>query len=215
MWNFIIPAAATLIAGRNASKAAQSAANTQAEAADRATELQREMFDLTREDQRPYREAGYDALTRIKNLLANPGGITSDPGYEFGMREGTRALNSGAAARGMTYSGAAAKALTRYGQDYAGSKLDQTYNRLASVAGLGQVGANEQNNMNFARSAGDNILGAANAQAGAGMYRSSVYGNTLNQLGAIGARYAQGANPMTINPQYGLPNYAIDPYGGP
>jgi len=48
---------------------ARSAANTQVNAANRATDLQREQFNLINEQQAPYRGYGYTALNEIGNLL--------------------------------------------------------------------------------------------------------------------------------------------------
>jgi len=49
--------------------ASRSAANTQVNAANRATDLQREQFNLINEQQAPYRGYGYTALNEIGNLL--------------------------------------------------------------------------------------------------------------------------------------------------
>jgi hypothetical protein len=58
--------AGSAIVGANAAK---SAANTQAAAADRAAQIQREQFNLINEQQAPYRGYGYTALNEIGNLL--------------------------------------------------------------------------------------------------------------------------------------------------
>ena len=171
------------------SSAAKNSANIQADSVDKANAIQKEQYDQTRADQTPYREAGYSALDQIQNLLKNPDDVTKQPGYQFGMDQGTRAVNSGAASRGMTYSGAAGKELTRFGQDYGGTKLNESYNRLANVAGLGQVAVSGQNNQNYAGNVGNNTIGAGNARAGSSMYQGQQWGNTVNQLGAMGSRY--------------------------
>lgn len=197
-WVAVIGAGGAILGGVIASSGSKSAANTQAAAADQANATQKQMFDQTRTDQTPYREAGYSALDQIQNLLKNPGDVTKQPGYQFGMDQGTRAVNAGAAASGMTYSGAAGKELTRFGQDYAGTKLNESYNRLANVAGLGQVAVNGQNNQNYANNVGNNMIGASNARAGSSMYQGQQWGNTLNQLGAMGSRYMpSGGNYVT------------------
>ncbi|MFK5283483.1 hypothetical protein ACI3PL_28310, partial [Lacticaseibacillus paracasei] len=43
--------------------------------------------------------------------------FTADPGYAFRMREGQRAIESSAAARGGLLSGGTGKALVNYGQE--------------------------------------------------------------------------------------------------
>ena len=86
----------------------------------------------------------------------------------------------------MTYSGAQAKALQRFGQDYAGSKLNESYNRLASIAGIGQQATRDNNaaGQNYASNAGQNITGMGNARAGAYIGGanswSNAIGNALN-----------------------------------
>jgi hypothetical protein len=194
-------------------------AQTDAANADRA--LQQQQFDQARSDNAPLLASRNSALDQINALLANPSGITSQPGYQFGLDQGTQALNAGAAARGMTYSGAAGKALTRYGQDYAGTKLDQSYNRLSNLAGLGQVGANNNQTagQNFASNVGQNMLGVGNAQAGAALSNGRGWSNAVNSLGAYGDRNgwfggSGGSTPMTNGGGFkDLPNYLIT--GGP
>jgi hypothetical protein len=179
-----------IFAAKTQGDAAGYAARSQADAAAASTKLQRDQFDQTRADNAPLLGARNDALSQIQNLLKNPNGITNDPGYQFGVDQGTRALNSGAASRGMTYSGAAGKALTRFGNDYAGTKLDASYNRLSNLAGMGQVGANnnQQAGMNYANNAGNNMIGAANAGGAAAMSGARGWGNALNSVSAYGQR---------------------------
>ncbi len=62
------------------------------------------------------------------------GGFTAedmykDPGYQFGLSEGTKARETSASARGMQLSGATQKALTRFGTDYASTKYNEAFNR--------------------------------------------------------------------------------------
>jgi hypothetical protein len=92
------------------------------------------------------------------------------PGYNFRFNEGQRALDSSAAARGMTMSGANIKAQTRYGQDYASNEYDREINRLLAVMGGGQVATNNQQSA-------IGQAGALNQQAtlNAGNARASAY----------------------------------------
>lgn len=151
--------------------------------------LQKYMYDQTRADYKPYRQAGYDALSQIQGLLSDPSAITKQADYQFGLQQGTNALNSGAASRGMTYSGAQQKALQRYGQDYAGTKLNESYNRLAGIAGIGQqaTGSTTAAGSNYANNVGNALQTAGNNQAGA------YVGNAQNWMNAFGqmANYNQ------------------------
>lgn len=115
-----------------------------------------------------------NALVQINGLMADPSSITKDPGYQFGLNQGQRQIDNQAAARGGYYSGQQLKASQQFGQDYAGTKLDQTYNRLLGAAGLGQQGGTA--NTNLSLNLGQNA-------ATQGNIRGSGYigmGNTLN-----------------------------------
>jgi hypothetical protein len=59
--------------------------------------------------------------------------LASDPGYQFGLNQGTQGIERGQAARGNFLSGAAMKELTRFNEDYAGTKFDNAFNRNLSA----------------------------------------------------------------------------------
>lgn len=208
-WGIVAGAAAGLVGAVITSDSSRSAANTQADAAkaaeDKSDATQRYMYDTTRSDYAPYRQAGYNALNSINSLLANPGSITSDPGYQFGLDQGMKSINSQAAAHGGYYSGATLKALNRYGQDYAGTKLGDTFNRYAAVAGIGQAATNGTAGagLNYANqvSAGTgNMIGAANARGAASIAQGNAWQNAVNGIGYYGGQY--------FHPQ----SYGQDPY---
>ena len=186
-----IPAAASLIGGGMAASGARDAARTQAEAADRAAALQKQMFDEQQRMSAPYREAGVTGQNRLMELLglgANTGAegygryskdfgmsdFQADPGYAFRLSEGQQALDRQAAARGGLISGGALKAATRYGQDMGSQEYGNAYNRYQTnrtnqLAPLGSLMASGQ-------------AAAAGAAANAGTYGSNV-GNLMMQGG--------------------------------
>lgn len=186
MGNSLLNLGGNLLSGYMQSNAAGNAADAQAAAAAQANALQKYMYDTTRADYAPYRQAGTDALGKIQALLANPATITGDPGYQFGLDQGTKALQNSATGRGMTYSGQQAKALQQYGQDYAGTKLNESYNRLASLAGVGQqaTGSTSAAGSNYANQAGNALMQAGNANAsgyiGSNNAWTNAIGNSLN-----------------------------------
>jgi hypothetical protein len=209
-----------------AGSSARSAAKTQARAANQATDLQRQMFETTNQQQAPYREAGYTALNDLLGMRANdvtpgPESVMAEPGYQFGLQQGMRGIESSAAARGMGLSGAALRAASRFNSDYAGTRYNDAFNRaqtsfgnrwnrLANLAGIGQtaVGQTQQAGQNFANMAGQNMMGAANASAAAGMARGNIYGSALNSIISQGNRanwWQQG--PQAVD-NY---NYFADP----
>ena len=56
----------------------------------------------------------------------------ASPGYDFRLREGQRAIENAAAAKGMLRTGNTYKDLMKYGQDYATAEYDKTYGRARS-----------------------------------------------------------------------------------
>jgi hypothetical protein len=212
---WILPALAFGGSALLGASATKSAANTQAAASDRATELQREMFQKQTELQQPFQEAGVNALAKMQK------GVVSDymdPSYQFRLGEGMKALERQAAARGGLISGGALKAAQRYGQDYASQEFGNAYNRLAAMAGIGQTatGAMSSAAGNYATNQGQNYMGAANARA------SGYLGGANAIAGGAGQymNYTQGQNLLNTlnrNPAYGRMNtggggYA--PFGG-
>lgn len=163
------------LAGQNAALNAAENANAQS------NDLMRYVYDTQRADNKPLVDLRNSVLPQIQGLLQNPGSVTSMPDYQFQFAEGQKSLNNGAAARGMTYSGAQGKALQRYGQDYAGTKLDQSLNRLTNVAGLGQVGSNnnQQATNQFGQGMSSNAQDMGASRAGAYIGGANMAGNAL------------------------------------
>lgn len=194
--------------------ASNEASKDQQDSADEATGLSRSQYDQTRIDNAPWRAAGENALNKLTGLL-NDGSLTSrftgadvanDPGYQFGLTQGMRAIDNSASARGGI-GGAALKAGTRYAQDYAGTKFGQAFdrnrmeqadifNRLSGIAGTGQQinAANSAAGANYANQAGANIIGAGNASAANTINQGNIYSNMGNQLAAYGNRNSRGQN---------------------
>ncbi len=143
----------------------------------------------------PYRETGTNALGRINGLMTNPSSITSDPGYQFGLNQGVQAQDRSANSKGSLYSGATQKALTRYGQDYAGTKLNDAYARYGNVAQLGATGTTNMSN---------NLTNLGNAGAGAALYQGNVLqngvNNALGQWNFQNGGYGQPWNQSTYKP---------------
>lgn len=116
----------------------------------------------------------------------------ADPGYEFRKSEGMKGLENSAAARGGLLSGAALKAIQRYGQDLASQEYgnayqrynaNQTnrYNRLAGVVNTGQGATNQVQNAasQFGQQQGSNIIGAGNAQAAGMVGSANAWNNAI------------------------------------
>jgi hypothetical protein len=229
--------AVSSLVGANAAKGA---AKTQSAAADRAAELQKSQFEQTREDQAPYREAGYNALAEMQRTAGNvPGAFkfgnyefNADPGYGFRLSEGQKALDRQAAARGGLISGGALKAATRFGQDMGSQEYqnafnraltgyntdvareNQLFNRQATLAGVGQTATNLVGTagQNYATNAGNMITGGAAANAAGQVGMANVF------TGGLGTylNYTQG-NALTNALRgggYGRSSLMSEPYSG-
>lgn len=196
--------------------AAGDAADSQAASSAASVAEQRRQYDLTRSDFAPYRDAGGRALKQLEDANTLDGSdlvreVEGDKGYQFGLRQGEQALGRRIAAGGGRVSGAALKAATRFGTDYASTGYGAAYqrrqdrlNRLAALAGIGQTatsgsaaaGANSANAIS-------SLLSSQGDAAAAGqLARGSIWGNTTNQLAAIAGRAYRPAadNPF---PQWG------------
>lgn len=174
--------AGTLGSALLGSRAASSAASTQAAAADRAADVQREMFERQVQLSEPWRKAGEQALNKLIPLTDyqqfGMSQFQADPGYAFRLAEGQKALERSAAARGGLQSGAALKAATRYGQEMGSQEYTNAFNRyqaerqarlapLQSLAGVGQTTAQQlgQAGTQLAGNIGEALTGGAAARA--------------------------------------------------
>lgn len=190
-----VAAAGSIIGGMAGADAAESAANTQAAAANRAADLQYKQWQEQKELQAPFREAGLTAQNRLldylglsdKKTAAGYGTLMrdfgmkdfqADPGYAFRLSEGTKALERTAAARGGLLSGPTLKGVQRFGQDLASQEYQNAFNRyqinrgnklnpLQSLIGSGQSATNVLGTagQNYANQAGEAYMGAGNARA--------------------------------------------------
>lgn len=171
-----------------------------------------------REDQKPWMEAGRASLAQL--MEANrPGGefektyergaFEADPGYAFRLAEGQRGIENQARAGGGMYSGATLKALARFNSGLASQEFgawDQRqntaenmfegrkankFNRLSSLAGVGQVANNvvgaagQQTVNNISNLGANNVQNQIGALQNAGEARASGYvaqGNAVNGL---------------------------------
>jgi hypothetical protein len=205
---------AAVVGGVLQSNAAGRAASKQAAASAASDANQRAMFDQTRADNMPALDARNASLDKMRMLLGiggdktasgygslggaiNPGDVTQEAGYQFGMDQGMRALNNQLRARGLSGGGTMLKAGTRYAQDYAGTKYNDAFNRevanrsaqlnpLQSLIGASQTGASTvaQAGQNYANSVSNNATSLGNAQAANSLAQGNIWGNTVNQLGS-------------------------------
>jgi hypothetical protein len=212
--------------------ASRKAASTQARAADRAAELQREQFERQVELQKPFREAGVRALPELETASRyTPFGMqqfTADPGYGFRLSEGQKALDRQAAARGGLISGGALKAAQRYGQEMGSQEYTNAFNRyqterqarlnpLQSLAGVGQTSVAQLGAAGQAMASGVGEAGGQAAQARASGYMGGA--NALSQGLGQYMSYSQGQQrnallSRAIGGGGGGYNVGTEPYAG-
>jgi hypothetical protein len=191
-----------------ASKGSQKAAQTVANSAQDANQVQMDIFNKQTELQEPWRQAGIGGLNQYAASL-QPGAdlsfIQNSPGYKFGMDQGVNAINSSAATRGLLNSGANLKNLNAWGQDYAGTKVAEYRNPLAALAGIGQTATNQMGayGADYASAYGKNAMNAGNARASAYQQNGANWGNAFSQIGNMGATYLN--NRQTPTPQQWSP----------
>ena len=205
------------------SNGAQSAAGTQAGATQAAIDEQARQFNITQANQAPYRAAGVDALGQLQSGLSQTptaAQVMSDPGYQFGLQQGQLGLDRKAAAAGGRVSGASLKAASQYATDYATTGYNAAYqrgqdrlNRLAALAGVGQTAtqASAASGTNSANQISSLLSSQGNATAASQLAQGNIWGNTLNQLGAMGQRWATTSG---NSPGYSPPTSPFDGYTG-
>ena len=187
--------------------AADKAANTQANAANRAADLQYKQYQENVTRQKPFYDVGVNALPGlVKASEYTPFSMKNfqqDPGYAFRLSEGQKQLDRQAASRGGLISGGALKAATRFGQEMGSQGYMNAFNRyqteraarlnpLQSLAGMSQTTANTLGTagQNMATNVGEAFMGSANARA------SGYLGGANAVAGGVGQymNYNQGNN---------------------
>lgn len=207
-----IPAAASIGSAYLGASAAGDAAKTQQRAADQAAgitqsqmdlqerlygrnlDLQRQIFDQSRADLEPWRQAGTQALGALQ---AGTGATyQQSPSYAFRRAEGMRGIDAGMAARGLYNSSARDRAGARFADGLASQDYDQWWNRQAALAGIGQsaTGQGIQAGQQFAGASQNaaNTYGANSGQIANSL--ASIYGQAGNAAaaGQIGQANAWG-----------------------
>lgn len=109
-------------------------------ATDRANEdIQRQLLAAQGRVQdviQPFADTGLQAQQQLSQRLTEgfqPGDLTQDPGYQFRLYEGQKALERSLAAQGLGQSGQALKAAQEYGQGLAGQTYDDAYRRYLAL----------------------------------------------------------------------------------
>jgi len=199
-----IMAGGSILGGLIGASSAKKAAQTQAAATREAIAQQQRMFDIQNEQQRPYREAGYSALSDIASMkpyLTKQFGAEEfqagiDPSYNFRLQQGNLATTNLANQAGGLVGGNALQGLTNYGQNAASQEFQNAFNRfqtqrgniyntLAGIAGIGQTAQGQVSNLaqNTAGNIGQATIGIGNALAGGQIGASNALSAGIQNAG--------------------------------
>lgn len=212
--------------GGGATGAAREAAQTANASNREALALQQRIYDESIARQQPYYQAGVNALPGYLKGIAAGGeyvrpftmaDFRTDPGYNFRLSQGMKALNASMAAKGLGVSGPNIKGAINFGQeagtqDY-GRALQDFYGRqeVARNAAAGVAGYGPTSNalastagQNYATNAGNLMTNqgdtSANAMLAAERARQSAYGN-------IGKAFGSGGFDSLVSGYYGPGQY--------
>jgi len=201
----------------------RSAARSQERSAREGQNVQREMFNKQNELNEPFRQAGLTGQARYMELMGLGGNtnalgygkyardfgmsdFTADPGYQFRLDEGIKALNASAAARGGALSGANVKGAINYGQNAASAEYTNAYNRynanraaqldpLYKLYAGGQAAASGSAAAanNLGTNIGNTLTAAGNAEAAGIVGGTNAINATIGNLGNQYMNYQNNA----------------------
>jgi hypothetical protein len=207
----VISAGASIFGGVMQASSQDKATKAATEATDKELALKKEIFESNKAGAEPWITAGKEALATLTQKLSDGSfdlskygmeELLQDPGYQFRLSEGTRALEGAAAARGKFLSGDQLLGIQEYGQQMASqefgnafartqSERDATYGRLrdASMSGLGAQNALAGVASNYADSAGGAIRAGGQAQATGAANIGNIWANAA---GGVASSVNQG-----------------------
>lgn len=174
---------------------------TQANAANNATNTQKQMFQTLMGNLQPYNQAGQQDLSTLQGLL--PGltkpftgaDLQNYPGYQFTLQQGMNGVNNSNSALGWGDSGPGAKGIANYVTGLAQQTYGQAFNQNLSqnqqisslLMGPTQIGANA--------AAG---IGSGATAAGAGIAGTQIGAGNAIAGGAVGASNALSSSPLNF-----------------
>lgn len=223
-WAVAAVAGATIVGSVISSNAAKGAAQTQADAANRGTDVMQANYNEQKPNYAPYMNLGTSSLDQINanmgyftNQQPVYGGIPSQyapyktftnadlnaqmaPNYAFQLGQGQDTLNRASNATGGFVGGNAQKALQDYSQNFAGNAYQ---NALSNYMGQQAQGFNQYTSQNQLNMAGQQ-LGFNEYQAQRGNILSSLLGftnvgqNAVSGIGNLATGTAQSVSALGV-----------------
>lgn len=151
----------------------------------------------------PYYNSGTVGLNTLTNDIANgslykpfsTADFQADPGYQFRIQQGQKAIDANASRAGSVFSGGQLKAAAGYNQDAASQEYqsaydrytgDQTrqYNMLSGLANIGQNALGQRINTDNAATQGlvTSLGTSGQAQAQGYVNQGTIAANTINNV---------------------------------
>lgn len=204
-----VVAAGTVAASAISSSGAKSAAGDQEAAANNANATQEANFQQIQANEAPWVTTGQQANSALGAFYGLPGAsgaggagssatpnysniLSSLPGYQFQLQQGSQATDRDLAASGLLQSGAAGKALTTFGQGLAQNYAGQYTAGLTGLSQLGEAGAAgvASAGINTANQVGSNQIYAGNAAATGQVGSSNAINQGISGLAGLVGNYA-------------------------
>lgn len=214
-----------IIGGISSAWGASKAAKAQTNAANASIAAQDKMYQQTREDLSPFRNAGNRALADLEARMPE---LTSDinldqelaenstvkQAYDFTRTQGLKAAQNSAAARGLGVSGAALKGATAFATGLAKSTYQDLFNMentnrtnaYTRLKGLVDTG------VDAAKGTATAGINAANQTSQAYGYAGNAQANAANAIGGAVKNASQNVAGWAYGNERGLygPNRTVD-----
>jgi len=212
----VVVAAGPAYAAHRQSAAAEDAANASRDATNSSIAEQRRQFDITRNDQQPWLQAGTSALGRLAAL--NDGdysGFENSPDYLYARDEGLNGINRHLAAKGGYYSGGGDADRMKFLSGLATQNLGNYRGSLQSLAGLGQSTASGLGSlgMGMASNIGNLNANHANAMRASAYGRADAYGQAAGAIGGAFNSWMQQRQAQQV-PAYTGNGTGVGSYAG-
>jgi outer membrane murein-binding lipoprotein Lpp len=218
---------AAVVGGGVSIASSNKASKTAKQTAAQNNALQQQVYQQNTAALSPYVAAGNSATPAIQALLGLNGSgqaaidsqnaafqnFRNSTGYQDQFAEGQRSITGALGNRGLLDSGAAQKALVRYGQSQANQSFGTYYNALSGQQQLGLAAASAQAGVGttYANAVTNNNNNAANTVSNAALSNAAtingVLGNALSAYGysrGMGSSYGSALNPQ--RPGYPAPS---------
>lgn len=202
-WGAAIAAVGTIASGAMSAKGAKDAARSGTAAQMAAIDEQRRQFDISRQDQMPWLDAGREGLDRMRAAMNGDfSSFQNSPDYQFAYDQGLKAVQRGQP--GNFFGGGQSADLVRFGQGLASQQYGNWWNRNAGLAGLGQtagqgLGALGQNYANSYQTAMGNI---GDMRASSITNQANIWNNVAGRLGNIASAWMNRPQDTSSAPQW-------------